>query len=99
MSKRGRPISINPEDQPTKFTREITHSDGVKQFWTYDLEKHLNGPIKVEITYPTHYSTFEEEQEQIPLLKRRYLNPNTAKWVGYYRAVALGLVEKKTNKL
>lgn len=92
MSKRGRPASINPEEQATKFTREIVHSDGVKQFWTYDLEKRPNGPIKVEITYPTNYSTFEEEQEQIPLSKRKYLNPHTGKWVAYGRAKQLGLI-------
>lgn len=93
MSKRGRPPSINPEEQSTKFTREITHSDGVKQFWTYDLEKRRNGPIKIEITYPTSYSTFEEEQEQIPVSKRKYLNPHTGKWVAYGRAKQLGLTD------
>ena len=93
MSKRGRPPSINSEEQPTKFTREITYSDGVKQFWTYDLEKRKNGPTKVEITYPTNYSTFEEEQEQIPASKRKYLNPHTGKWVAYGRAKQLGLTD------
>jgi hypothetical protein len=97
MSKRGRPPSTNPEEQPTKFTREIVFSDGVKQFWTYDLDKRKNGPTKVEITYPTNYSTFEEEQEQIPASQRKYLNPNNGKWVAYQRACVLGLVDKKNK--
>jgi len=95
MSKRGRPPKSisSTEEQSTKFTREITYSDGVKQFWTYDLDKRRNGPVKVEITYPTNYSTFEEEQEQIPVSKRKYLNPNTGKWVAYGRAKQLGLTD------
>jgi len=97
MSKRGRPKTLQSEDNPTKFIREITYSDGVKQFWTYDLEKRCNGPVKVEITYPTNYSTFEEEQEQIPVSQRKYLNPNNGKWVAYARACVLGLVDKKNK--
>lgn len=92
MSKRGRPKSSQPKDNPTHFTRDIIYNDGVKVSWTYDLSKRKSGPLKVELYYPKDYTTFEEEQEEIPLSKRKYLNPNTGKWVGYGRGKQLGLV-------
>jgi hypothetical protein len=92
MSKRGRPKSSRQDDNPIKFTREIIYEDGVKLLWTYDLSKRKFGPIKVEIAYPSSYNTFEEEQELLPMSKRKFLNLNTGKWVSYGRAKQLGLI-------
>jgi len=91
MTKRGRPAETKPEEQSTKFTREITFSDKVKQVWTYDLSKFKRGPISVEIFYPSNYVSLDEEQEELPLTERKYLNPHTGKWVAYGRAKQLGL--------
>jgi hypothetical protein len=97
MSKRGRPIETKPEEQSTKFTREYISLDKVKQVWTYDLNKFKRGPISVDIHYPSNYISLEEEEEKLPISKRKYLNPNNGKWVAYQRACVLGLVEKKNK--
>jgi hypothetical protein len=97
MGKRGRPKVQKQEENPTKFTRDITYNDGVKISWTHDLSKRKLGPIMVELYYPKDYATFEEEQELIPPTQRKYLSPHTGKWVAYQRACALGLVEKKNK--
>jgi hypothetical protein len=97
MSKRGRPIETKPEEQSTKFTREYISSDKVKHVWTYDLNKFKRGPISVDIHYPSNYVSLEEEEEKLPISKRKYLNPNTGKWVSYARAYVLGLIEKKNK--
>lgn len=97
MIQRGRPKQSNPEEQPSKFVKEIKYNDGCKVIWSFDLNKTKKGPIEINIEYPPNYSTFEEEQEQIPLSKRKYLNPNNGKWVAYQRACVLGLVEKKNK--
>ena len=52
----------------------------------------MNGPIKVDISYPNAYVSFEEEEEKLPASKRKYLNPNNGKLVGYFRAKQLGLI-------
>jgi hypothetical protein len=92
MMKRGRPAETKPEEQSTKFTREITFSDKVKQVWTYDLTKFKRGPISVEIFYPSTYVSFDDEQAELPPTQRKYLNPNNGKWVAYGRAKQLGLI-------
>jgi hypothetical protein len=97
MIKRGRPIETKPEEQSTKFTREYISSDKVKQVWTYDLNKFKRGPISVDVHYPSNYISLEEEEEKLPISKRKYLNPNNGKWVAYQRACVLGLVEKKNK--
>jgi hypothetical protein len=99
MKKRGRPkliIDPNPIEPnwlSTKFTREYNH-DGVKSVWNFDLTKSTNGPISVEITYPSNYKLVEDENEQLPKTKRKYLNPNNGKYVGFQRAKSLGLIKK-----
>jgi hypothetical protein len=97
MGKRGRPIETKPEEQSTKFIREYISSDKVKQVWTYDLSKFKRGPISVDIYYPSNYVSLEEEEEKLPISKRKYLNPNNGKWVAYQRACVLGLIEKKNK--
>ena len=92
MTKSGRPAETKPEEQFTKFIREIIFPDKVKQIWTYDLSKFKRGPISVEIFYPSNYVSLDEEQEELPLTERKYLNPHTGKWVAYFRAKQLGLI-------
>ena len=91
-SRRGRPVKARISDNPEKYTREIIHEDGVKQIWSYDTAISMNGPINVEIFYPNNYVSFEEEEEKLPASKRKYLNPNNGKLVGYFRAKQLGLI-------
>ena len=94
-SKRGRPVEAKVSDNPEKYTREVVHEDGVKQTWSYDTSISMNGPIKVDISYPSSYVSSEEIEEQLPASKRKYLNPHNGKLVGYARGLALGLVDKK----
>ena len=91
-SKRGRPVEAKVSDNPEKYTREVVHEDGVKQTWSYDTSISMNGPIKVDISYPNAYVSFEEEEEKLPASKRKYLNPHNGKLVGYGRAKQLGLI-------
>jgi hypothetical protein len=99
MIKRGRPKQIVPEIQPSKFNKKIKYDDGCTISWIFDLNITKKGPIEITIEYPKTYITFEEEQEHIPATKRKYLNPHTGKWVTYARGLALGLIDKKINKL
>jgi hypothetical protein len=93
MVKRGRPKSPIQVEQSAKHTREITHDDGIKQIWKYDSKKSTRGPVSVEILYPSNYVSLEQEQEKLPVSKRKYLSPITGKWVGYGRAKQLGLID------
>lgn len=89
--KAGRPSESKEEDQPRKFTRVSQDPDGYKQIWHYDLDASPNGPTMVEIFYPEGY--FEEEQEEnLPKTKRKYLNPANGKMVAYTRAKELGII-------
>lgn len=91
-SKRGRPAEAKISDNPEKYTREIIHDDGIKQVWSYDTSISMNGPVRVDVSYPSSYVSFEEEEEKLPASKRRYLNPHNGKLVGYGRAKQLGLI-------
>jgi hypothetical protein len=51
-----------------------------------------NRMTSVELDYPSGYKTFEEEQEELPITKRKYLNEETGDWVGYGRAKQLGII-------
>ena len=78
---------------PTKFIREYIDDNGVRNIWTYDLDKFPNGPINVEIIYPKNSKhrnqILEEENTKLPLTKRKYNNPATGKMVNYYRYMQL----------
>jgi hypothetical protein len=91
MAQRGRP---KVEELPPKsvFNKVYTNDDGSKETWHYDLNKFPNGPLKVEISYPTKYESFEDKNAKLPPTKRKYLNPSTNKYVGYGRAKQLGLI-------
>ena len=44
--------------------------------------------------YPKGTKTFEQIQEALPKTKRRYLNPETGKEIGWLRYKQLGLDQK-----
>ena len=81
----------------TSFTREYIYSDGTKQKWIYDLEKWPNGPIEVKIDTPKssieRNQRLEEENQKLPLTKRKFWNTQTGKEVSYTRAKQLGLIK------
>jgi len=47
----------------------------------------------VDISYPSTYVSFDDEQAELPPTQRKYLNPNNGKWVAYGRAKQLGLIK------
>lgn len=89
--KAGRPSETKIEDQPRKFTQTYTDEEGYSQTWHYDLDKSPNGPMMVEIFYPEGYFK-DEDKENLPKTKRKYLNPANGKMVAYTRAKELGLI-------
>jgi len=98
MASKGRPKL--PDDTPkVKFTKTYVDSNGIKAHWKYDLDKHPNGPISVEIDYPKDY--FQETPlvlyEDESITQRKFWNEETEKYVGYQRAKQLGLIEKIYN--
>jgi hypothetical protein len=81
-----------------KFTRIFDdQADQTKETWTYDTDIFSNGPISVEIEYPTRYKTPEEllqvSNSKLPITKQQWINPANGKLVGYTRAKALGLIK------
>jgi hypothetical protein len=92
MSKVGRPKESKLEDNPKQFTREYTREDGKISIWTYDLDKSPNGPISVETKYPSGYKCDADIEENLPISKRTFFNPETETFIGYSRAKQLGLV-------
>jgi hypothetical protein len=92
MSQSGRPKEKTLEDNPKKFTREFTREDGRISVWTYNLDKNPNGPIFVEIKYPSEYKCDAEIEDELPITKRTFWNPETETFVGYGRAKQLGLI-------
>jgi hypothetical protein len=92
----ARPKEIITQEKPTKFTREYINEDGVRDIWKYDLNKFPYGPIETEYVYPKgskhRDQILEEENNKLPLYKRRYNNLATGKMVGYQRAKELGLI-------
>ena len=71
-------------------TKEFRRDDGSKSIWFYDPEKARYGPWKVEIEYAT--LSFEEEQDLLPLKKRKYKHPETGKILSYKRALSAGII-------
>ena len=94
---RGRPKENNTP-RTGKFTDEFTSEDGVINTWYYDTDRTTRGPVKVTQSYPKDYDhrTIDEklrdENKKLPKTKRKYLNPENDKLVGYARARALGLI-------
>lgn len=84
------------ERPPSIFFREYKNEDGSVERWYYDLEKHPNGPIDVQIDYPKGYMNYseklEEEQKNLPPTQKLYMNDATGEYVGYGRAKQLGII-------
>jgi hypothetical protein len=99
--RRGRPKSIETltaegvAQQQRKFTREYVQRDGVKDIWTYDLDKNSNGPISVETIYPKGYNHIldytQKDNHWIPVTQRTYVHPKTGKEISHNKALTLGL--------
>lgn len=92
MAGRGRPKS-EPKEEVTKFTQVVKHDDGAVTTWFWDksVRSFQEGPVKTETKYPRGYLDFEQEQELLPMTKRKYLLDN-GKIVGYARAKAIGFI-------
>jgi len=100
--RRGRPKKretlINEgviQPQQRKFVREYVHRDGVRDIWTYDLDKKTSGPISVESIYPKDYNHILDytlkENHWIPVANRTYVHPKTGKEISHNKALKLGL--------
>ena len=76
-----------------QFIRTYEHEGGIKDIWTYDLDKSQNGPISVETIYPKGYKhPLVKDDYELPLTQRKWINPANGKEVGYTRAKNLGLI-------
>jgi hypothetical protein len=100
--RRGRPKNRETlitegviQPQQRKFTREYVQKDGIKDIWTYDLDKNPSGPISVETIYPKGYNHIldytQKENHWIPVNHRTYINPKNGKEVSHNLALKLGL--------
>lgn len=94
--RRGRPVIQSIEDKPRQFTRIFKDPDGVISSWIYDLDKRTNGPIEVNNEYPEDWKSPSEEigddQRNLPITKRKFLNQINGKFVSYQRAKQLGII-------
>lgn len=100
MKKRGRPKKLETLIEEglvmqRQFTRKYENNDGTTSIWTYDLDKHPNGPISVETIFPKNYQHYPDytkpENLWIPVKHRVYINPKTGKEVSHSKALKLGL--------
>jgi hypothetical protein len=99
MAQRGRKSKLQVEAEAAealatsiKFERTFINEDGSTDIWKYDMNKNPNGPYETITSYPKGTKTFEQIQEALPKTKRRYLNPENGKEIGFTRAKELGLV-------
>ena len=97
VEHRGRPKE-NIEPLTGKYKRIYENEDGTINTWYYDTDRTTRGPVKVEITYPKDYDfrteddILNEDNENLPKTRRKYINPKNGKLVGYTRARALGII-------
>jgi hypothetical protein len=65
--RRGRPAEIVPQESPRKYTKIYDRED-VTETWIYDLDKHPNGPISVDIKYKNgadkNWAKMQKEQKR-----------------------------------
>lgn len=98
VEHRGRPKEVPFVEPPKKFERVFTEKSGIVQIWKYDLNKFPNGPIDVEFKYPKGYvDEVMENDENLPITKRQWINPANGKLVGYGRAKQLGLLSEQES--
>jgi len=93
MSKRGRPALQPTEEKPKKYTKEYKSSNGDIEIWSFNTDITQKGPVSVEIKYFKQPKSFEEEQAELPITKRKFFNEANGKYVGYARAKALGILK------
>jgi hypothetical protein len=91
LKNRGRP-PIKPIEDNSVYMIKYIEENGDYSLWSYNLKKNPNGPIKVEFFYKTTPTTFEEDQEKLPLTKRKFYNEETNKVLSYQRAKILNLI-------
>ena len=95
MKKLGRP-SESDKLRPRQFTDIYEERDGTKTEWIWDLDISEAGPISVEVIgdgFEVEVTSPGIRNEDLPKTKRKYLNPNNGKYVGYTRARNLGLLK------
>ena len=92
MDKPGRPKEGKLDGNPRQFVRERLFENGRRSIWTYNLDKQPYGPISVEIIYPPGYICDADIEDELPITKRTFWNPETETFVGYGRAKQLKLV-------
>jgi hypothetical protein len=65
--RRGRPAEIAPQESLRKYTKIYDRED-VTETWIYDLDKHPNGPISVDIKYKNgadkNWAKMQKEQKR-----------------------------------
>lgn len=93
MNKRGRPALTPITEKPTKFSREYKSDNGDMEIWHFDTNITKNGPVSVEIKHSKKQKSFEEEQAELPLTKRKFFNEANGKYVSYGRAKSLGILK------
>lgn len=95
MERRGRP-NESIKLRPRQYTDIYEETDGTKTKWIWDLDISENGPISIEVIgegYEEEKREEENNDKTLPKTKRKYLNPNNGKYVGYARARALNIIE------
>ncbi len=72
--------------------------DGVKSIWYYDWNiNKVNGLVRTENIFPKDFDDTLPDDDSLPLTKRTFLNPANGKYVGYGRAVQLGLYKPEAG--
>jgi len=75
-----------------QYKQVFVSEDKVKVTWTWDSSKFKRGPISVDIDYPKNFKDFEEEQEELPVTKRKYFDEQEGYYVGYQTAKKKGII-------
>lgn len=102
--KRGRPIEYTQETKPKKWEVLFKEEDGTETLVKWDLNIRPDGNmISSEIIKEGNKETIEDkpiekfgcppDNDKLPKSKRKYLNEKTGKWVAYFRARELGIVD------
>jgi hypothetical protein len=91
--------AVNSGIKPKIYQNETTPGkDGVKSIWYYDWNKNpTTGLIATENIFPKDFDDTLPDDDSLPLTKRTFLNPANGKYVGYGRAVQLGLYKPEAG--
>lgn len=95
VEKRGRP-KVEGEETEKPKVYDITFTDG--SVWHYDWNKNpSNGLVNTNTVYPKDFDFTLPDDDALPITKRQWLNPANGKYVGYGRAVQLGLYKPENE--